>query len=249
VQNLGTYYLERGRFDQGEPLLKQALAVQRDKLGADHPDTLISMNNLGVFYRDRGRYGEAEPLLAEAVAGARQTHGLSHPHTQEIIRSLAFLHTKQGTPHRAESLLRELVAVLRDQAGPESVPYANQLGWLSMNLLEQKKYAEAEPVARDCLALRAKNRPDAWATFYTRSLLGGALLGQQKYADAEPLLVQGYAGMKERAAQTPEAFKDRPMQVLEWLVQLYDAWGKPDEAAKWRKELEAVRNLAASMKK
>jgi hypothetical protein len=30
---------------------------------------------------------------------------------------------------------------------------------------------------------------------------------------------------------------------LERLVQLYDAWGKPDEAAKWRKEL-AQSNLA-----
>ena len=29
-------------------------------------------------------------------------------------------------------------------------------------------------------------------------------------------------------------------EALERLVQLYDAWDKPDEAAKWRKELEAL---------
>ena len=29
--------------------------------------------------------------------------------------------------------------------------------------------------------------------------------------------------------------------ALERLVQLYDAWGKPDEAAKWRKELEKAK--------
>jgi hypothetical protein len=29
--------------------------------------------------------------------------------------------------------------------------------------------------------------------------------------------------------------------ALEKLVQFYDAWGKPDEATKWRKEMEATR--------
>jgi hypothetical protein len=32
------------------------------------------------------------------------------------------------------------------------------------------------------------------------------------------------------------------------LMQLYDEWDKPDEAAKWRTELEAARKLAASQK-
>jgi hypothetical protein len=32
--------------------------------------------------------------------------------------------------------------------------------------------------------------------------------------------------------------------ALERLVQLYLAWGKPDEAARWRKDLEALTNAA-----
>jgi len=31
---------------------------------------------------------------------------------------------------------------------------------------------------------------------------------------------------------------------VERLVQLYEAWDKPDEAARWRKELEAVEKKA-----
>ena len=34
------------------------------------------------------------------------------------------------------------------------------------------------------------------------------------------------------------------IEALERLVQLYDARNKPDEAAKWRKELEAQRKAA-----
>ena len=36
----------------------------------------------------------------------------------------------------------------------------------------------------------------------------------------------------------------RRLEALERLAQLYDAWGEPDEAAKWRTELEAVQSAA-----
>ena len=44
-------------------------ALERLKVvhGADHPETLITMNALGVLYRDSGRPAEALPLLEEAV--------------------------------------------------------------------------------------------------------------------------------------------------------------------------------------
>jgi hypothetical protein len=112
---------------------------------------------------------------------------------------------------------------------------------VGLNLLQQRRYTEAEPLLRECLAIRAQKLPDSWLHFNTMSLLGGSLLGQEKYAEAKPLLVQGYEGMKQREATIPAASKVRLTQALERLVQLYDAWGKPDEAAKWRKELEASR--------
>ena len=52
--------------------------------------------------------------------------------------------------------------------------------------------AAAEPLLRESLAISAKQAPDAWFTFNTQALLGGALLGQKKYAEAEPLLLRGY---------------------------------------------------------
>ena len=78
-------------------------------------------------------------------------------------------------------------------------------------------------------------------TFNTQSLLGGSLLGQKNYAGAEPLLLAGYEGMKEREAKIPPQGKPRLTEALERLVQLYDAWGKPDEAAAWRKRLEEAK--------
>jgi tetratricopeptide (TPR) repeat protein len=238
IQNLAMCYVLCEQYDKAEPLYDEVLKAQRTKVGAGHPDTIVTMTNLAILYRDSGRYGKAEPLFREAIAEARKTWGLGHEDTQTIITHLDVLYTKQGTPHLAEPLLRELVDFVREHPGPESYLYANELGILSHNLLSQKKFVEAEPFARDCLAIRAKNHPDGWTTFYTRSMLGGALLGQKKYADAEPHLVRGYAGMKQHEAEIPKNSQDRLSEVLDWLVQLYDARGDEAEAARWRSQLE-----------
>jgi hypothetical protein len=64
-----------------------------------------------------------------------------------------------------------------------------------------------------------------------KSRLGGALLLAQVRA-AEPLLRQGYERMNQREARIPPIHQVHRTEALERLVQLYDAWGKPDEAAK-----------------
>ena len=51
------------------------------------------------------------------------------------------------------------------------------------------------------------------------------------------LLLAGYEGMKQRKAKIPNEGKLRLTEALDRLVQLYDALGKKDESAKWRKEL------------
>ncbi len=70
-------------------------------------------------------------------------------------------------------------------------------------------------------------------------MLGETLLGQPKYADAE-LVLQGDEGMKHREAKISGNSRLRRNEAVERPVQLYEAWGKKDEAAKWRQELEAA---------
>jgi hypothetical protein len=113
---------------------------------------------------------------------------------------------------------------------------------LGDNLLEQKKWAAAEPVLRDCLAIRQKLAPDAWRTSNTQSMVGGSLVGQRKYAEAEPLLLKGYEGLKAKAKEIPPPARTRLPEAAERLVRLYEARGKPTEAARWKKELESLRS-------
>ena len=47
--------------------------------------------------------------------------------------------------------------------------------------------------------------------------------------------------MKQREAKIPAQGKIRLLEAVERLVQLYEAMGNPAGAAKWRKELEAIK--------
>ena len=87
----------------------------------------------------------------------------------------------------------------------DSPQLAGLLAQFGSILLQAKAFAEAEPLLRECLAIREKTQPDAWTTFNTQSLLGGALLGQKKYADAEPLLLQGLRGDEAAREDDPAA--------------------------------------------
>ncbi len=54
--------------------------------------------------------------------------------------------------------------------------------------------------------------------------------------------------MKKREAKIPAQGKSRLPEAVERLVQLYEATDKKDDAAKWRKELEAVKKSAEKSK-
>ena len=57
---------------------------------------------------------------------------------------------------------------------------------------------------------------------------------------AEPLLKDGYEGLKQRQDKIPEMFRKlRLTEALERLVELYERWERPEQAARWRKELAA----------
>jgi hypothetical protein len=99
---------------------------------------------------------------------------------------------------------------------------------------------------RRCLTQRQRATPEAWQTFNTQSLLGGALLGQKRYAEAEPLLLKGYEGMKtrEKTIPTQGGGELRIPEALDRLIELYTAINKPDEAKKWQTERAKYPDIA-----
>jgi hypothetical protein len=163
--------------------------------------------------------------------------GPDHPRNLLSRNNLANAQESLGHWSDAETLRRDALARRRKTVKPDSPLLAGDLDGLGRNLLKQAKWSEAEAVLRECLAIRAKAIPDDWRRFHSMSLLGGALLGQGKCTEAEPLVVQGYEGMKAREAKIPVPAKSRLTEAAERVVQLYEAWGQPEQAAAWKQKL------------
>ncbi len=240
VNELAGAYRLAGQLEKAIPIYEPTCAVMRKKFGSDHPDVLITLHNLAVAYDDAGQPDRALLLYEEAAAGMEKRQ-FKHEMAPQLVDDVIDFHERKKQFDRAEVWRRKWLSAMREQAGPETPQYGNALIRLGHNLLRQRKYTEAEPMLREALALLSKLKPGACSGFFVQSLLGEALLGQKKYIESEPLLLQGYTGMKERLEEMPPPLRHENLtEAVERLVKLYDALGKPEEAAKWKKVLAEI---------
>ena len=235
IMNLGTLYSNQDKYDRAEPLLDEAVKGLRKHAPVNHPYTLHAAYSLGEMYRSQKRYDLAEPLLVEAAEGREKKLSATHPETGLAVLRVIALYEAQKKHDRSEPWFRKRAAVVKGLRGADSAEYAVELSSLGRNLMQQKKYADAEPLLRDCLTVREKKAANTWAVPYTSSLIGECLTGRRKYADAEPLLLAAYDGMKKYAADIPPDLRsERTADVVNRVVELYAVWGKPEKAAEWR---------------
>jgi serine/threonine protein kinase len=235
---LASAYRASGQLAKALPLFEETLEKRKTKLGPDHPDTLQSMNNLALAYKDSGQLGKAIPLYEETLEKAKGKLGPDHPDTLLSMGNLgqAYALAKQGD--KAAATFGAFVDGKRKASPKDSAQFAALLAQVSRHLLNCGQHVAAEPLLRECLANREKTQPDAWTTFNTMSMLGGALLGQKKYVDAEPLLLKGYDGMKAREKTIPQSGGGelRIPNALDRLIEFCTATNQQEELKKWRAE-------------
>ena len=63
----------QGKYDEAEPLFREALEMSRETLGSKHQNTLAAINNLGALLKAKGDLAAAEPLYGEALEGPDST--------------------------------------------------------------------------------------------------------------------------------------------------------------------------------
>ena len=136
----------------------------------------------------------------------------------------------------AEAYAAQALAGRRHALGPEHPDTMASAADLALAYLSQGKFTESEPLAREAMEFDRKKQPDDWQGFRAETLLGASVAGQKKYAEAEPLLLEGYQGMVARKDKMEIGNWYHLDRAREWIVQLYQAWGKPEKAAEWKKK-------------
>jgi eukaryotic-like serine/threonine-protein kinase len=233
MNNLANVYWSQGKFGQADALYSQTLAIQRRVLGPEHPDTLLSMGNLADTCAKEGKFTQAEALFTRTLEISRRVLGPEHPETLAFLADFASMYQRQGQYAMAETLAAEVLAGRRRVLGsehPDNLPSAPDL---ALACLSQGKFAESERLAREATEVDKRLWPDDWQRFRAESLLGASLAGERKYDEAEPLLLEGYQGMLARKDRIDVAYRYDLDLAHQWLVRLYQAWGRPAKAAEW----------------
>jgi tetratricopeptide (TPR) repeat protein len=241
MNNLAVVCLGVNQRARALELFQEVLAKRKVKLAPDHPETLTTMNNVAMTYQALGRHEEALPLLQEALAKQQARLGPDHPDTLNTLANLGMVYFDLRRHADAAPLLAEWVARRRPQLPPDHLGLAYNLSLLGQCQVMLLDYFAAEQSLRESLVYFDKQLPQFWMRHHTASVLGAALAKQRRYGSAEPVLVAAARALRADVARLGAAQVRLLFDAMLRVIDLYDAWGRSDDAAKWRREVAVLR--------
>jgi len=241
-----------------------ALRMCRRMYSAPDPLTATLLLNVANAMVSLGRAVEAEPLAREAVvlhrANSNWPAGEATRANDVFIKTLVSL----AKTDEAIAAIVESLTFAHATLPLESLELASALAIAGGQLLALKTPAAAkaaEPMLRECLAIREKLLPDGhpqvWLKFNSMSMLGESLVARcaaherekveerlYHLREAERLILDSHERLKDDPNVPPPSQtggKDCRREALQRVIGLYEAWGKPDQADEYRAQLSETK--------
>jgi tetratricopeptide repeat protein len=191
-------------------LREETLAIQKVKLGPNHPSTLISMHNLANSYGAVGRHADALKLLEETLALRKAQFPPDHRRTLETMWGIAYTLTQLGRGAEAVAVIDDC---LRQAAGklvdPRMVPVL-----FEMRLRHFEKTKNAKGCQETAQMWEALNRGDA-ASLYRAGCIRAVTAAVLRAAEKTESSAKAAAAESDRAMAwlqkaAAAGFKDAP---------------------------------------
>jgi tetratricopeptide (TPR) repeat protein len=201
----------QGRYKDAEKSHRQALAIHKEMLGEQHPDTARSYNNVASYLKEQGKAARALPLFEKALAICKEVLGERHLYTATSYYNVADCLQEQGKAAQALPLHEKALAICKEVLGERHPLTAASYGGVAICLVEQGKAAQALPLFEKALAIHKEvlgERHPSTANSYNN--VAGCLQEQGKAAQALPLLEKALAlrkeGLGERHPDTAHSY-------------------------------------------
>ena len=237
--NLAITLLRRGELEKAEDLSLQVLLAREAayKDAEDDKDVATSRHRLAEVYYIQGLPTEAEPLLRKALESRRgdqdNVQSASLATTLDLLGSVLAAQDKDAEArdlyHQAFEMRRDLLT----EAHPDVAKTRKNLA----AILAKTDLVKAEEYVTKALDVFNNLNPDGWDAAEAKSVLGMIYVNTGRYEEAEPLLTEeGY----DRMIAIRDARTYRSQLALQRIVDLYEAWGKPDEAERYQAMLDSI---------
>lgn len=231
LNNLAFVLHDQGEYEEAENLYQRALEIRRASVGNDHPQLAQSLNNLAFLYYDMGRFELALETSRQALDTYRRAYSGDHPDIAYGLQNLAGWLTEQGDYQSAEVLLNEAMAMNSRILAADHPDIGITRSGLAVLYLETQRAAEALEMATAADGiLSSAYGENHWRTAWARTLRGAALSRQGQFEEAEPLVVASYQVLRSDSGARQAYVQD----ALEHVIELYEAWGRPEEADSYR---------------
>jgi eukaryotic-like serine/threonine-protein kinase len=187
-ETIGQTYIDLGLHPEARTQFERALEIRRRVLGAEHPDTLATMNSLAIVDDLEGNHAEAEALLSQVLESRRRALTPENPATLASMNNLANVYIDEGKYPQAEALYRQTLEIRRRVLGPEHLDTLKSINNLARIYYSEGKYAQAEPLDIQTLEIMRRTLGSEHpATLGSMESLANVYFSEGKYAQAEAL--------------------------------------------------------------
>lgn len=233
MNNLGTVLMQLGRNEEAEPLIKTQYESAARRLGPDHASTLASAHNYAKLLQDLGRLDDAEPMMLDTWQRRVRLLGEDHPHTLISLSNLGPMYMLRKKPEESLKFNTRAYELRLAKLGPDHIDTVISMNNMAGTMRDMGRVEEALPYYERAVEITDRTHPPGHffnALFrmnrgFCRFKLGMLIEAETDYLEAEAALVKAVGpahGQTKRCRQN--------------LVDLYEKWGRPEDAARFRPE-------------
>jgi tetratricopeptide (TPR) repeat protein len=232
TSRLSVLYRALGDLDRAERFARESLEVRERLLPAGHVLIAESRNNLAMVLDDAGEKAAAAGYYRQALDTYETVFGPESEYVAIVLNNLALVMAGLGRDTEAEAHYRRALAIDERVLGGDNLGVAIDRLNLGRHLCTTDEAEEGMGLVTAAVGVIERELgPDPYEVTLARSARGVCLGALGRYADGERVLLDAL----ERIETTMGADHPSLAQLRGRLADLYEAWGRPERAAEYRR--------------
>ena len=228
---LGSILHRRRQVAEAEELLREAYDRALRALEEGHPWVISIRSNLALVLSQTGQLDEAEGLQRQLIGDMIQSRGAKHPDVTFALGNHGMTLWRLGRLEEARGRLLEAAELRREVFPPGYTGLADSLLRLAAleRVLGELESAE-ERLGEAIEVWTAGYGAEDMRVRFAEVALGRVRTAQGRHAEAEELLQPAFEFFERVYLPTSQV----RCEALDALVELYDAWPRPEDSARYR---------------